>query len=284
MTVAWGFLIAYTLIILFGEFLLLPKNEIDWCQAAQQGYANVVTSYPNPDTNNNPCYRERTIWLLGLSPFETDFSRRMITSVILGSIIGYERKAADRPAGVRTMALVCLGSCFFTMCGQHAFSGSPQAWDAARVSAAIPSGVGFLGSALIWKQSVGLNGNEKHEVHGLTTAASVWLSASVGIGAGGHLYVISVYAVILVVFVLRLGPRMYLTDDASMFETESEWDDTEDDAFLTPEEQQLLMEMEANSNVGQATGKKAAHETALASLSRRSADIPRTSSKITFHG
>lgn len=182
------------------------------------------------------------------------------------------------------MALVCLGSCFFTMCGQHAFSGSPQAWDAARVSAAIPSGVGFLGSALIWKQSVGLNGNEKHEVHGLTTAASVWLSASVGIGAGGHLYVISVYAVILVVFVLRLGPRMYLTDDASMFETESEWDDTEDDALLTPEEQQLLMEMEANSNVGQATGKKAAHETALASLSRRSADIPRTSSKITFHG
>lgn len=208
----------------------------------------------------------------------------MITSVILGSIIGYERKASDRPAGVRTMALVCLGSCFFTMCGQHAFSGSPQAWDAARVSAAIPSGVGFLGSALIWKQSVGLNGNESHEVHGLTTAASVWLSASVGIGAGGHLYVISVYAVILVVFVLRLGPRMYLTDDASMFETESEWDDTENDAFLTPEERQLLllMEMEANANnAGQAIGKKAAHETAL---SRTSADIPRTSSKITFHG
>jgi len=227
--------IVYTFLILFGEWLILPKDETVWCKSAQFGYAS-VKNYPNPDTNNNPCYYERSIYLLGMSQFEADFSRRMIAAVILGSLIGYERKAADRPAGVRTMALVCLGSSFFTMCGQHAFHDSPQGWDAARVSAAIPSGVGFLGSALIWKRSTGSLAHEKHEVHGLTTAASVWLSASVGIGVGGHLYIISLYVVSLVVFVLRLGPRMYYTDDSSYMngiETESEWDGSEADNELS---------------------------------------------------
>lgn len=78
----------------------------------------------------------------------------------------------------------CLGSSFFTMCGQHAFHDSPQGWEA-RVSAVILSGVGFLGSALMWKHSTGSLACEKHEVHGPVTAASVWLSASAGIGVWG---------------------------------------------------------------------------------------------------
>jgi uncharacterized membrane protein YhiD involved in acid resistance len=81
-------------------------------------------------------------------------------------------------------------------------------------SAAIPSGVGFLGSALIWKQTTGEKGqDQRNHVHGITTAASVWLSASVGIGVGGALYVLSIYTVALVVFVLRLGPRLAFEDD-----------------------------------------------------------------------
>jgi len=142
---------------------------------------------------------------------ECDYARRMLLSVIFGAIIGFERKSADRPAGIRTMGLVSLGSCFFTMCSMHAFRSSTMNWDAARVSAAIPSGVGFLGAGLIWK-GTNTNSGEKHEVHGLATAAGLWLSAAIGVGVGGKLYVPSAYAVVLVVLVLRLGPRLYFWD------------------------------------------------------------------------
>lgn len=76
------------------------------------------------------------------------------------------------------MSLVSLGSCLFTMCGQIAFRSSTMTWDAARVSAAVPSGVGFLGAGLIWKGSTGKKGSpdERQEVHGITTAARYVLS------------------------------------------------------------------------------------------------------------
>lgn len=70
------------------------------------------------------------------------------------------------------MALVSLGSCFFTISSQLAFRDSPMSWDSSRVTAAIPSGVGFLGAGLIWKGSLSDgSGSEVHQVHGITTAA-----------------------------------------------------------------------------------------------------------------
>lgn len=239
----FGLLFSYTFVIMFGETWLLPQDDMDWCHAAQQGFPDPIREYPNPDANNNPCYYERTLYLLGLNQFETTFSRRMIVAVILGGAIGFERKAADRPAGVRTMSLVSLGSCFFTMCGQHAFRSSPQEFDAARVSAAIPSGVGFLGSALIWKQaSTAVGGQEQsHEVHGLTTAASVWLSASIGIGSGGGLFLLSAYATALVISVLRIGPRFFFVDDASSMDyddDEEEWESSADEQEEEEDERQ----------------------------------------------
>ena len=119
----------------------------------------------------------------------------MAASVLLGGFIGYERRASDRPAGIRTMALVSLGSCFFTISSQLAFPDSPMTWDSSRVTAAIPSGVGFLGAGLIWKGSLNDGSGEVHQVHGITTAASVWLAAAVGAGAGGALYAVSAYSV-----------------------------------------------------------------------------------------
>ncbi|KAL3922353.1 MAG: hypothetical protein SGILL_002252 [Bacillariaceae sp.] len=113
------------------------------------------------------------------------------------------------------MSLVSLGAAIFTMGGQFAFRSSPQEWDAARVSAAIPSGVGFLGGALIWKESIGERENQRNHVHGVTTAASVWLSASVGVASGGALWVCSAWTVILVVFLLRFGPQFAFVDDES---------------------------------------------------------------------
>eukprot|EP00804_Cyclotella_cryptica_P028977 CCRYP_012392-RA/>CCRYP_012392-RA protein AED:0.30 eAED:0.09 QI:0/0/0/1/0.66/0.5/4/0/138 len=92
------------------------------------------------------------------------------------------------------MALVALGSCFFTISSQLAFRDSPMTWDSSRVAAAIPSGVGFLGAGLIWKGSLS---DDIHQVHGITTAASLWLAASVGVGAGGALYAVTAYSVSL---------------------------------------------------------------------------------------
>ena len=69
--------------------------------------------------------------------------------MILGGIIGWERRQADRPAGIRTMSLVSLGSSLFTIDSTFAFADGSQTWDASRVSAAIPSGVGFLGKDVV---------------------------------------------------------------------------------------------------------------------------------------
>lgn len=124
-------------------------------------------------------------------------------------VIGWERRQADRPAGIRTMALVSLGSCLFSICSAYAFWDGPMAWDASRVSAAIPSGVGFLGSALIFKS----NDEGTHAVHGLTTAASVWLSAAVGIACAGGLYFVSSFGTAIMLLMLRFGPRFNDDDD-----------------------------------------------------------------------
>jgi hypothetical protein len=221
----------FTVTILLGELIFLPRDPWTWCAAARMEAAghDIRKEYANPDANTDPCYFERTVYLLGWNRFECDFARRMMYAVLLGACVGYERRSADRPAGIRTMSLVSLGSAIFTMAGQFAFRSSTQGWDAARVSAAIPSGVGFLGSALIWKEATGERENRRNHVHGITTATTVWLSASVGIGAGGALWVTSAWTVILVIFVLRLGPQLVFMEDrsfrgSSCLASEGDWD------------------------------------------------------------
>mmetsp|Transcript_40507 Transcript_40507/g.55143 ORF Transcript_40507/g.55143 Transcript_40507/m.55143 type:complete len:273 (-) Transcript_40507:529-1347(-) len=168
--------------------------------------------YLNVDYNPNPCTRKRLSILLYLTAEECDHGRRLLFAVILGALIGYERRSADRPAGIRTMALVSLGSATFTLCSIAAFTSSTMSWDASRVSAAIPSGVGFLGAGLIWKGPDANNGGQT--VHGLTTAATVWLSAAVGVAAGGALYFIACFCVVIMIVLLRFGPRILKDEEA----------------------------------------------------------------------
>jgi uncharacterized membrane protein YhiD involved in acid resistance len=163
-------------------------------------------TYMNPSYQDAPCENIRYPQLLFLTIEECIFSRRIIAAVLLGGIIGWERRQADRPAGIRTMALVSLGSCLFSICSAFAFLRGPMAWDASRVSAAIPSGVGFLGSALIFKQ----DDQGSHVVRGLTTAASLWLSSAVGIACAGGLYFPAAFSTAITLVLLRFGPR---TDD-----------------------------------------------------------------------
>jgi putative Mg2+ transporter-C (MgtC) family protein len=106
------------------------------------------------------------------------------------------------------MSLVSLGSCLFTINSAFAFLNGPMEWDASRISAAIPSGVGFLGAGLIFKKEErGDNGDSNHVVHGLTTAASLWLSAAVGIACGGDLFMPASFGVAIMLLLLRFGPR-----------------------------------------------------------------------------
>ena len=88
-------------------------------------------------------------------------------------------------------------------------------WDASRISAAIPSGVGFLGAGLIFKQAEKdeKSGDVTHVVHGLTTAASLWLSAAVGVAVGGTLYFAAIFGTAVMLVLLRFGPRFQDSHD-----------------------------------------------------------------------
>jgi putative Mg2+ transporter-C (MgtC) family protein len=156
-----------------------------------------------------PCRHYRMAKLLFLTPDECSFGRRLVMSVILGSVVGWERRQADRPAGIRTMSLVSLGACLFTIDSTFAFLSGPMSWDASRISAAIPSGVGFLGAGLIFKETEkdDLTNESNHVVHGLTTATSVWLSAAVGVACGGELYFAAWFCIAITLAMLRFGPR-----------------------------------------------------------------------------
>jgi putative Mg2+ transporter-C (MgtC) family protein len=210
LTICYLLVLIYSLLIHVGPLLLYFRAKRDWCllEAGEGermlaknsrdhagGFADADNPYENPDYDTDPCRYIRLPELCFLTLEECDISRRLLMSVILGGAIGYERRIADRPAGIRTMGLVSLGACFFTVSSIMGFKTSTMGWDASRVTAALPSGVGFLGGALIWKGTVFVDDQEMHQVHGLTTAASLWLSAAIGVGVGGGLYLVTIYAV-----------------------------------------------------------------------------------------
>jgi len=117
---------------------------------------------------------------------------RLILAVVFGGFIGLEREIVHRPAGIRTHMLVSLGSALFVLVMIEDFPN-----EVARIIAGIATGIGFLGAGTIFKS--------KSEVHGLTTAASIWAVAGVGIAVGLGYYTMSVIAVVLVLIVLHLN-------------------------------------------------------------------------------
>lgn len=113
---------------------------------------------------------------------------RLGLAAVLGALLGYQREKVHSTAGLRTHILVCLGAAFFVLASVEA--GQTSA-DVSRVIQGIVTGVGFLGAGTILKVS------DRLEVHGLTTAASIWLTAAIGVGSGlGHLWLPTVGAAI----------------------------------------------------------------------------------------
>ena len=101
---------------------------------------------------------------------------RLLLAVAIGAAIGAERESRDKAAGLRTMTLICLGSALFTIFSIRITGNDGADGDPGRIAAQIVTGIGFLGAGAIVR--------EGSRVIGLTTAATIWLVASLGIGAG----------------------------------------------------------------------------------------------------
>lgn len=128
---------------------------------------------------------------------------RLIYSAFLGACLGKERSAAKHSAGVRTMALVAMGASAFTVCSAFGFAQVGR-FDPSRMASNVASGVGFVGAGVITTTHM----NEKNNmnvVHGLTTAASIWISAAVGVACGTGLHRVATAAAFSTIFILRLG-------------------------------------------------------------------------------
>jgi putative Mg2+ transporter-C (MgtC) family protein len=130
---------------------------------------------------------------------------RMALATALGGVLGLERQLGQHPAGFRTHMLVALGAAAFTIAGVYGVAGQGTIQDAGRIAAQVVVGVGFLGAGTIWRSGRG------REIHGLTTAASIWVAAALGMLAGFGLYILAVGCAVLGFAVLRLLKHLEAT-------------------------------------------------------------------------
>ena len=156
---------------------------------------------------------------------------RLTAAAALGAAIGFERELRDREAGMRTHLLVALGSCLFTLVSAYGFheflarGGNVVRADPSRIAAQIVTGIGFLGAGAIIREGL--------SVRGLTTAASLWISAAIGMAAGAGYYEAAVAATALTLF--ALWPLRLFA-----FRLVERW---------RPEEARVVVELEAGQSV-----------------------------------
>ncbi|MFO7772527.1 MAG: MgtC/SapB family protein [Dehalococcoidia bacterium] len=127
---------------------------------------------------------------------ELEIVLRFLLAVALGAGIGYQRERTGKAAGLRTHVLVSAGAALFTVASIYGF-GVGMA-DISRVAAGVVIGVGFIGGGVIFR------GPRGEEVAGLTTAATIWVTAAIGLAAGAGMVLISVIATAVSVVVLSL--------------------------------------------------------------------------------
>lgn len=124
------------------------------------------------------------------------FFWRLTLAATLGGIVGFEREWGGHPAGLRTNILIATSSCLFTLLSIHAFPLVGAAQDTARIAAQVVTGVGFLGAGTVI--------HTKGSVYGLTTAATVWMVAAVGMAVATDLYLIGILTTMMTTGVLAL--------------------------------------------------------------------------------
>lgn len=129
-------------------------------------------------------------------PFLSEELVKIILAIFFGAVLGAEREYHDKPAGLRTMIFICLGACLFMILSLQIGGVT----DPARIAAMVVSGVGFLGAGVILREGA--------NIIGINTAATIWLTAALGmiIGSGG--YRLAVVTLALTVVVLWFFPRL----------------------------------------------------------------------------
>ncbi len=130
-----------------------------------------------------------------------DLLGRLALATVLGALVGLEREAHAQPAGFRTHTLVALGACLFTVVGAYGFddagtAGGAGGGDPARIAAQVVSGIGFIGGGAILRQGA--------TVRGLTTAATLWFAAAIGLACGAGAEVTAVAGVLIALVVLTV--------------------------------------------------------------------------------
>lgn len=121
---------------------------------------------------------------------------KLLLALVLGAVIGIERRLKGQIAGLRTFALICMGACLAMLISIYI----PQEYlglkngDPGRIAAQVVSGVGFLGAGAIIQM--------KGSVRGLTTAAGIWMAACIGLAVGAGMYAVAVVATLLIIFIL----------------------------------------------------------------------------------
>jgi len=137
--------------------------------------------------------------VLPVGPAEMGIVIKLVVATILGLLIGFERSIHNKPAGMRTHSLVCVGSALFTIISISIIGGDPS-----RVAAGIVTGIGFLGAGMIFK--------EENKIKGLTTAAEVWVMGAIGISVGIGYYFAALATTLIVIFILI--PMKYVEKEA----------------------------------------------------------------------
>ncbi|MBE3098588.1 MAG: MgtC/SapB family protein [Planctomycetes bacterium] len=122
-----------------------------------------------------------------------DLIGRLVVACLLGAVIGLEREVRQKAAGLRTNALIAFGAALFTILGLELAAGGG---DPSRVASTIVTGIGFLGAGAILRTD--------KTVHGLTTAATIWVNAAIGMAAGSGAYALAVAATAIALVVLWL--------------------------------------------------------------------------------
>ena len=123
----------------------------------------------------------------------TEIVVRLAVSVAIGGLIGLERELEHKPAGLRTIILVCLGSTIFILLGLELGLVNSEP---GRIVAGVVTGIGFLGAGAIIRA--------RGEVYGLTTAATIWLASGLGLAIGAGYYLLAITACVFVLIVLRI--------------------------------------------------------------------------------
>ncbi|HEY0668478.1 MAG TPA: MgtC/SapB family protein [Sphingobacteriaceae bacterium] len=119
---------------------------------------------------------------------------KLLIAFVLGAVVGLDREKHGSSAGIRTYAAVCLGAALFTAIGEHL----QDIAAASRIIANILVGIGFLGAGIIYKN------DKTNSSQGLTTAATIWCTAGIGVAVGLNMLIIAIVAAVAIYFLLSL--------------------------------------------------------------------------------